>query len=65
MACDDAVGCLDAVIQDVYKRQDDGRKIPEPYTAKVKTEKGDITTLVDIDFSEYRRKVDNRVIKKN
>lgn len=33
--------------------------------AKVKPEKDDIVTLVDIDFSEYRRKADNRAVKKN
>ena len=33
--------------------------------AKVKPEKDDIVILVDIDFSEYRRKADNRAVKKN
>lgn len=45
--------------------QDDGKEIPMPYSAEVKAEKDDIVTLVDIDFSEYRRKADNRAIKKN
>ena len=45
--------------------QDDGKIIPEPYGVEVKTEKDDIVTLVDIDFSEYRKKVDNRAVKKN
>lgn len=45
--------------------QDDGKNIPEPYSAKVEAEKGDIVTLVDIDFSEYRKRVDNRAVKKN
>ena len=45
--------------------QDDGKKIPEPYSAKEKPEKNNIVTLVDIDFSEYRKKVDNRSVKKN
>ena len=45
--------------------QDDGNAIPEPYSVKVNPEKDDIVTLVDIDFSEYRKKADNRAVKKN
>lgn len=32
---------------------------------KYSFEKGDIVTLVDVDFAEYRKKVDNRAVKKN
>lgn len=45
--------------------EDDGKTIPEPYTVQFEPEKGDITTLVDIDFADYRKKVDNRAVKKN
>ena len=45
--------------------QDDGKEIPQPYSVKVKPEDDDIVTLVDIDFSEYRRKTENRAVKKN
>lgn len=45
--------------------QDDGKEIPEPYSVERKPEKEDIVTLVDIDFSEYRKKADNRAVKKN
>lgn len=45
--------------------QDDGKELPMPYQSEVKPEKGDIVTLVDVDFSEYRKKVDNRAVKKN
>lgn len=45
--------------------QDDGDQLPEPYSRKVKKEEGDIETLVDVDFVEYRKKVDNRAVKKN
>ena len=45
--------------------QDEGKEIPEPYSVEVKQEKNDIVTLVDIDFSEYRRRIDNRAVKKN
>lgn len=45
--------------------EDEGKKIPEPNTAKYEKEEGDILTLVDIDFTEYRKKVDNKAVKKN
>ena len=45
--------------------EDEKKELPEPYSKKIVTENGDIVTLVDIDFSEYRRKVDNRAVKKN
>jgi predicted RNase H-like HicB family nuclease len=45
--------------------EDDGEKVPEPYTEKFVAEKEDIVTLVDVDFSEYRKRVDNRAVKKN
>ena len=45
--------------------QDDGKEIPEPYSVKYEKGKDDIETLVDIDFSEYRKKADNRSVKKN
>ena len=45
--------------------QDKGETLPVPYSVEVKIQKGDIVTYVDIDFDEYRRKVDNRSVKKN
>ena len=36
--------------------EDDGKKIPEPGSVKYSFEKGDIVTLVDVDFAEYRKK---------
>lgn len=47
--------------------EDDGEVLPEPTAvSKVKTESpADIVTLVDVDFSEYRRKNDLRTVKKN
>ncbi len=44
---------------------DDGKEIPEPNSKKIKAGKEDIVTLVDVDFLEYRRKVDNKSVKKN
>lgn len=45
--------------------EDDGKSIPEPYTSTITKEEDDLLTLVDIDFMEYRRKVDNKAVKKN
>ena len=45
--------------------EDEKKELPEPYSRKIITEINDIVTLVDIDFSEYRKKVDNRAVKKN
>lgn len=45
--------------------EDENKELPKPYSKEFATEKDDIVTLVDIDFSEYRKKVDNRAIKKN
>lgn len=55
----DAIGLLG------IDMEDDGKLIPEPYTAKVEPQENDIVTLVDVDFVEYRRKVDNKAVKKN
>jgi predicted RNase H-like HicB family nuclease len=47
--------------------QDEGERLPKPSTlSAVKTESvSDVVTLVDVDFSEYRRKNDMRAVKKN
>ena len=45
--------------------QDDGKELPSPYTKTYEIGDGDIVTLVDVDFAEYRRKVDNKAVKKN
>lgn len=47
--------------------EDDGTSLPEPTEiSKIKTNsKTDIITLVDVDFSEYRKKNDLRAVKKN
>lgn len=55
----DAIGLMGIDLEDEKK------EIPEPYSRKFESEKGDIITLVDVDFSDYRRKNDNRAIKKN
>lgn len=45
--------------------EDDGEDIPEPYSTQFEKENEDIVTLVDVDFIEYRKKADNRAVKKN
>lgn len=45
--------------------EDDGKEIPLANSVKYEVEKDDIVTLVDVDFEEYRKKVDNRAVKKN
>ena len=44
---------------------DDGKAIPEPNSNEVHSNESDIVTLVDVDFTEYRKKVDNKAVKKN
>ena len=46
--------------------QDEGIAVPEPCDiGSLKLEKGQISSLVDCDFDEYRRFLDNRSVKKN
>lgn len=46
--------------------EDDKKPLPVPSSAKdVKTASGAIVSLVDVDFSEYRRKNEQKVVKKN
>ena len=47
-------------------KQDEGQTIPEPSNLDdVKTDGASLITLVDVDFKEYRRKHDNRTVRKN
>ena len=45
--------------------EDDGKALPVPNAVAYELEENDIVTLVDVDFSEYRKIVDNRAVKKN
>lgn len=47
--------------------EDENEQLPSPSDlSKIKREnESDITTLVDVDFSDYRRKNDMRAVKKN
>ena len=44
---------------------DEGKELPVPKSIDYKVSAGDICTLVDVDFVEYRRRVDNKAVKKN
>ena len=41
------------------------RDIPEPSTSEPTREPGELVSWVDIDFDEYRRKHDNRTVRRN
>lgn len=45
--------------------EDDGKDLPKPGSSNITPNKNDIVTLVDVDFIEYRKRVDNRSVKKN
>lgn len=46
--------------------EDDKKSLPVPSEIKeVKANKSDIVTLVDVDFTAYRKKIENRSVKKN
>lgn len=45
--------------------QDDGKELPDPSEEVEVDNPKDIVTFVDVDFDEYRKKVDNKAVKKN
>ena len=46
--------------------EDDGKALPTPRKLDtVKTAQGEIVTLVDVDFTEYRRKNDMKTVRRN
>ena len=55
----DAIGVLGIELED------EGKELPEPYSRTIDKEDGDIETLVDVDFTEYRMRHDNRTVRKN
>ena len=54
----DAIGLMGITMQDM------GKAIPEPGTVKYEAEAEEIETYVDVDFREYRKKQDNKKVKK-
>jgi len=55
----DAIGLMGIDIED------EGKELPKPNSAKFQLGGNDIVTLVDVDFTEYRKRIDNRAVKKN
>lgn len=56
----DAIGLMGITFED------DNRPLPVPSAVEdVKVEPGEYITLVDVDFSDYRRKNELRTVKKN
>lgn len=55
----DAIGILG------IEMEDEGEELPKPFSRTYKKELGDQEALIDIDFEEYRKKHDNRTVKKN
>lgn len=54
----DLIGIMGITLQDM------GKAIPTPGTAECVAEANEIVTYVDVDFAEYRRKNDNKKVKK-
>ena len=55
----DAIGIMGITLQDM------GKEIPEPGTEECVAEDGEIITYVDVDFTEYRKRHDNKKVRKS
>lgn len=55
----DAIGIMGITMQDM------GKEIPEPGTAEYTIKPEEKETYVDVDFVEYRKKQDNKKVRKN
>ena len=55
----DAIGILR------IEMEDEGEQLPKPFSRTCEKELGDQEALIDIDFEDYRKKHDNRTVKKN
>ena len=55
----DAIGILGR------EMEDEGEQLPKPFSRTCEKELGDQEALIDIDFEDYRKKHDNRTVKKN
>lgn len=54
----DVIGAMGITLQDM------DRDIPEPDTVEFTAEANDIVTYVDVDFMEYRKRAENKKVKK-
>lgn len=55
----DAIGIMGIQLQDEKK------ELPVPFSAEHEIANGESMALVDIDFTDYRKKHDKRMVKKN
>lgn len=55
----DAIGLL------CVQMEDEGKPLPGPNSRKIKAENNSKVSLVDVDLTEYRARLENRMIKKN
>lgn len=55
----DAIGILG------IEMEDEGEQLPKPFSRTCEKKLGDQEALIDIDFEDYRKKHDNRTVKKN
>ena len=55
----DAIGILG------IEMEDEGEQLPKPFSRTCEKELGDQEALIDIDLEDYRKKHDNRTVKKN
>lgn len=62
---DSIIMARDAIGLMAIDMMDDGKELPEPNSKTYEVEEKDIVTLVDVDFVDYRKRVDNRAVKKN
>ena len=56
----DAINLMGVTLEDECKEIPNASDLPS-----IKTGEGQISTLVDCDFAEYRKALDNRAVKKN
>lgn len=54
----DVIGVMGITLQDM------GKEIPEPDSAEFTAGAGDVVTYVDVDFTEYRKRAENKKVKK-
>ena len=55
----------DAIGMNVLQLEAEGEAVPEPYSRSYQMQDEDVLTLVDVDMIDYRKKHDNRTVKKN
>ncbi len=55
----DAIGLLGICLED------EGKEIPAPSTYKPQAADNELVALVDVDFTAYREKEDNKAVRKN